>query len=329
MPTTDYNGGQNNDFYIISPVSTPADGTTRKMCIVGRRWNYDFWTDPGGGADYDKNVNWNGSQLGSYTQRIRSQFDYSTGSPQDNTIYPAGPAFKWFADSTQSLVDAQYSSGYRYDKLSVEDCSFATVAAFTIPEWSLTTSASQGLVPGNFSGTHTLRGWTGASDTGTSVGAMVHNTDNSTDGILQNTKRCIMNYMHPGGCRIVDAGASAVYNGLQEFGTGSGIVALPFKVRGRNLRGRTSFPNDNCDVVMLAQWDTDTKLRITSSQTSDTLAYNFVGSNLSGTPSMIVIQDAFRYDPTGDALTIEFEVSSSKAVIIHSMSIYETTGDEV
>jgi hypothetical protein len=77
----------------------------------------------------------------------------------------------------------------------------------------------------------------------------------------------------------------------------------------------------------MAQWDTGTKMRVTSSL--GTSNYSFVGSNLSGTPSLIVLSDWLLYDPRGDELTIEFEVSNTKAVIINSMSIYEATGDEV
>jgi hypothetical protein len=330
-PVSDYNGGVSNKFYILSPVSTPADTsqTTRKLGIALKRWNFDFWTDPGGGASYNQNVDWNGSQLNNYVVWIRSFYDYSTGTPQDYTTEPAGDSYLWFADSTQSLIDAQYSNGYRYDLLEAPEISVAAMAVFSLPEWTLTLAASQGLVSGNFAATHTLRGYDSGGDSGTSIGAITHNMDNSTDGILQNTKRAILSYMHPGGCLVVDSGVGAVYNGLQEYGTGApGTAVLPIKVRGRNLRGRTSFPNDNCDVVMMAQWDTGTKLRITSAQTTDTIVYNFVGSQ-TGTPAMVVIQDAFRYDPRGDDLTIEFEVSNTKAVIIHSLSIFETTGAEV
>lgn len=330
VPGSDYHGGQVNSMYILSPVVAPADPskTTRKYQILCSRWNYDFWSDPGGGADYDNNVLLNGSPLGSYTATIRSAYDYATGTPQTDDDPPAGPVYNWIADITQSTSDSQYLSGYRWDLLRVDDISIAGFSVITMPEYYLTTAASQGLVKGNFSSGHTLRGYTSSTETGTSVGAVVHNTDNDTDGIVQNTRRCIFNYIHPGGCFIIGSGAAG-YLGLKEY-TDSvlGLTPLPFLVEGRNLRFRTSFPNDNCDVVLMAQWDTGTKLKITSDSTSDTLVYNFVGSQL-GTPAIVVIADALRYDPRGDSITVEFEVSSTAAVIIHSFSIFETAGAEI
>lgn len=331
---SDFHGGATNDFYVITPVSTPSDSgqTTRKYALLAKRWNYDFWVDPGSGLNYTNTVDLNGSQLGSYTVDVRQEYTPTAGgTAQSITTPPKGPGYVWIADLTQSLVDSQYSSGYRYDILSADQITFAGFAAMSLPEYYLSTGASQGLVEGNFFAGHTLRGYTSSSDTGTSIGSVVHNTDNSSDGVIQNTKNCVMNYMHPAGNVVFDGSATA-YHGLKEYIDGvSGTTSFPFKVKGKNLRNRTAFAtlgSYNLDLCICAQWDTGAKMRVTSAQTGITVNYNFVGSSV-GTPSFVVLSAFVLYDPRGDELSIEFEVSPTKSVIVHSLSLFEVDGDEV
>lgn len=327
---SDYSGGQQNRFYIITPVEAPIDTnqTTRKIGMFAKRWNYDFWTDPGGGADYENNVRWNGSQLDDYTETIRSQYLYTGSEAQSRNEPAAGPTAFWFAEATQDTGDSQYSSGFRYDLLQINDISFANFTAFTLPEWTLTTAAAGGLVPGNFTPGSVARGYAGTTDTGTSLGALVNNID-ATDGILSNTKRCVAQWCHPGGSYIIHTNSTPTYYSFLENATGGATITL--KCKGRNLRGRSTFSNStsNLDFAMVALWDTGAKIKLESATQGDTYTATLPGS-ATGAVSLHVIQDAITYDPAGDFLSVKFEVTDAIAVEVKSFCFYEkSNSDEV
>ncbi len=331
-PLSDYNGGTVNKFFVISPVEDPADAaqTTRKIGMVARRWNYDFYVDPGGTPDtYNNDVEWNASQLDDHEVTIRNQYIYTGTGDQTNKTPPMGPEYVWIADATQDTGDSQYDSGYRWDTLEADGCSFATFAAFSLPEWTLTDAASMGIVPGNFAATSTVRGFNGAGNTGTSLGALVNYIDGD-DGVLQNTKKCIAQWCHPRGSYIVGAGGNEWLGFYERSGAPVKVYA-----RGRNLRGRT-FPvagaGDNCDFVMVGRWDADVEVRVRSYKPNDTLIDTYtVGLGADpGSSALHVAADALKYYPSGGYFTVEFEVSSAKAMRLRSFAIYEKgTGEEV
>jgi hypothetical protein len=135
--------------------------------------------------------------------------------------------------------------------------------------------------------------------------------------------------MHPAGTFVIGAGAAA-YLGLHVYDDGAGTLAtVPLSVRGRNLRGRSSFGTDNnLDIVMVAQWDTGVSIKVTSQELSISRTHS-LGASTAGTPTLIVFSAGAIFDPRGDKIEIEFEVSSTAGVIVHALSLYETTGDYV
>jgi hypothetical protein len=301
-PNGALNGGGVSDFHIISQAITPADTsqTTRKILVQIQHWNTSTY---GSGPVRTADHRWNTTSFATAYFFSNSGDSYVTG--------PTGPLIEHIFDIDVSSP----TSGFTSDLLECGGI-VAAIGVTTLPEETLTTDAAYGVIPGNTSPGQTIRG---EKDNG-SVGAMVYYQD-AGDSVLANTRRCLFYQMHAAGFYAIGAGAAGY-----DYIWGGSISANPatLKIKGRNLRGRSAFTQFNTDLAFVCTHDDGAGLRFTSAQTGNIATWT--GSGTVTTPTLYVVNDFLRVDPTGDEITVEFYVDSTHAINVNTLSLWEKAG---
>jgi hypothetical protein len=303
------NGAYGCNFYIVTPASWPQDPgqLTQKLGV-----ELQCWDNTTAATTFDPE--WNGVDIWEQPRVIKAS------ATQSDNLPPQG---EYFFEALDASLDNE-ADGYTWNKLSFGNVVPAALGVYTLPEYTQTNDAAYRLAPGNFNNGQTLRG-----DMHNSIGTIAqYQQSRSTDpaaSLVNNTKRCLFQWVHPAGYQHDGAGSgSLAWADAWNDGNGN----FKWKVKGRNLRGRTSFPNDNCDIVLVTRHDDGTKVRLTSAQTSDTVEITLSGTVT--TPAMSVTANAFKYDPRFDEITVECYASTSAHLEIKSLSMWEAgTGDEI
>lgn len=305
------NGAGANAFYIITSGPVPETGaTTRKLAFRTSHWGQIAY----GGAQV---WTWDSPTGGTPAALDFSPLTQPPGqTAQAQTEFPAGDSRSFTLDYTP--VELASNSGYVCSTLSVTNAMFASMDVWTLPPDAILDSETHGLENKNFAVGQTVRGYD--SDGGTSLARIIHGTDDTDDenGILDNTRQCLLQECWPNGRYCVGSGALAYQNAFP--------ASFTYKIRPRNLRNRTTGTN-NCEIAMVISGDTGAKIRLTSMATSDTVSLTLGGPL---TASFQQITTGLNISPDKDTIKVEAYVSTTVALNIHTLSLWEKpNGEEV
>jgi len=306
------NGVGLNAFYIITSGPVPEAGaTTRTLAVRSRQWGQTTYT-------IDQVWTWD-SPTGSGASALDfSPLGQQPGqTAQDQYEFPEADSRSFTLDYTP--VELATNNGYVCSTLSVTNAMFSSLDFWTLPPNYILDTETHGLENKNFAVGQTVRGYSGG-DAGTSLGRIIHGTDDTDDenGILDNTRQCLFQTCYPRGLYCVGTGGLAYQNAFP--------AGFTYKIRPRNLRGRSS-GTSNCEIAMVISGDKDTIIKFTSAETGDSVAYMLL-TGLSA--EFLQITSGLNIDPTGDEITVEAYVSTTKALNIHTISMWEKpSGEEV
>jgi hypothetical protein len=314
--TVTYNGNNAAAFYTIFPIQAPA-GSDNKVHIgvelqAWRRYNSGTIS-----------TQWDGGVTGTYK--------VTNGVTQSDTSAPGGIRIFESQDISYNLNE-QGSSGayYGFTKFQCGNLAPASFSSFPMPRPTADYQADDAdysqqfhMRSDIFYVNTPLMGCSEYTSSNGSGGALCNyqsTSEDKTTSLVSATSPCIFQWSHPSGLLIGGAGAGLAMADMfgQPYINGS-LRDVEQKARGRNLDiGATK----RLDIAVVALWDTNTGIQVTASNGTSSGALGFSGSN-TVTPALVVFPAALTYDPDGDTIFFEANVSTTAKVEIQTIALFE------
>jgi hypothetical protein len=320
--TTTYNGSNASNFYTIFPIQAPA-GSDNKVHIgvdvqAWRRYNSGTIS-----------TTWDGVASGTYK--------VTNGATQSDTSAPGGIRIFESKDIAYNQFE-QGASGayYGFTKFYIPNVAVASFSSFPMPRPTATYQADDD----DYSQQFHMRSdifyvntplmgcseYTSSNGSGGAICNYQSTSEDKTTSLVSATSPCIFQWSHPAGMLIGGAGAGLAMADMfgQPYINGS-LRDVEQKARGRNL---DSGATKRLDIAVVALWDTNTGIQVTASNgtSSGTLAFSAgAGGSASNVavPALVVFPDALTYDPDGDTIFFEANVSTTAKVEIQTIALFE------
>lgn len=296
-------GVDGGTYYIFYPAVTPADGSdTTRIMIDVRLSSYGGATSPGSITVYD----YSGTELDS----VDFSGVWSTSTPIGN-VDADGVAWTAYVDAPTTSTGS-----YQWLRVVVDSGLVISCVATNIPKPSsdLTVATVRGLGGGNFTAGAPLIGYdraaVGASGSVDSLAQYLASREGDTKQTwISASRRCLFGWATPHGRYYVQPSAAGWRN----------FMAATFRplVQPRNLRGGSSAVT--CSICVMYRADTGAKIRFTTSAGSVEMTLT------AATTVTPAAQYASGLDiaPTGDDVTIDVYVTTTAAVEIWAIAIFD------
>jgi len=303
------NGEYASTFYVIFNSCEPAFSSgLRQFIIDGLCWNIT-------NANTSAVISVNGVTVN--TQKIQASQSQAVNER------PQGIGFRYFLEldfDDSTFTSAQNGFGVFY--VTVTNTLVHNLSVFaappTVSRFNADTGADYYMNDSTFSAGAPL---IGADDplTGTSsLGTLLQNQHGRRDGagpaqesMISASRRCLFTWCHSIGMHILGGGAAAYEPVFKR--------AIP--VRGRDLTNQTDTGANFLDIAIVLTADIGTKIRFESAETAD--FHEITIAALYATPTLVTVKTAMEYMADGDTIAITAYVSSTTAIQINTLTLWE------